>query len=65
MRRLRATQPRSRLLGKEPVLVISHHAGDEGCGYLEQLRAQAARAGVPMIYAAQHFSPQAEASAGR
>ena len=65
VRRLRATQPRSRLLGKEPVLVISHHAGDEGFGYLEQLRAQAARAAVPIIYAAQHFSPQAEATAGR
>ena len=47
------------------MLVISHHAGDEGFGYLEQLRAQAARVGVPMIYAAQHFSPQAEATAGR
>lgn len=58
VRRLREPQHRARLLGKEPVLVISHHAGDEGLAYLEKLRALAGQAGVPLIYAAEHFAAQ-------
>ena len=57
VRRLRAPEKLSRL-GKEPVLVISHHAGDEGVDYLRQLQHQAEAAGVPLLYAAEHFAPQ-------
>ncbi len=56
LRRLREPPYRTRLRGKEPVLVISHPAGDEGLAYLTQLQAQAVRAGVPLHYAAQHFA---------
>jgi glycosyltransferase involved in cell wall biosynthesis len=56
VRRLRLHPHRSRLLGKEPVLVISHHAGDEGLAYLEKLHALAGRARVPLIYAGERFA---------
>jgi glycosyltransferase involved in cell wall biosynthesis len=56
VRRLRQPQCRARLLGKEPVLVISHYAGDEGLAYLEKLQALAGQAGVPLIYAGECFS---------
>lgn len=58
VRRLREPQHRARLLGKEPVLVISHHAGDEGLAYLEKLHALAGQAGVPLIYAGEHFAAE-------
>jgi len=57
IRRLR--EPHNlRRLGKEPVLVITHHAGDEGMSYLHQLQQQAQNAHVPLIYAAAHFEPR-------
>ncbi len=56
VRRLREPAVRARLLGKEPVLVISHAAGDEGLAYLHKLQALAARDGVPLIYAADRFA---------
>ena len=65
VRRLREPRQRARLLGKEPVLVISHHAGDEGIAYLEKLRSLAAQAGVPLLYAAEHFAARAGTVAGR
>lgn len=64
VRRLREPGQRSRLLGKEPVLAITHRAGDEGLAYLEKLRSQAALAGVPLIYAAERFAAQAGADVG-
>jgi mannosylglucosylglycerate synthase len=65
VRRLRESQHRARLLGKEPVLVISHHAGDEGLAYLERLQALARTAGVPLIYAAGHFAAEPGLAGGR
>jgi glycosyltransferase involved in cell wall biosynthesis len=64
VRRLRLPPYRSRLLGKEPVLVISHHAGDEGLAYLEKLQTSAGRTGVPLIYAADRFTAQPGMAAG-
>lgn len=61
-RRLRQPAHRSRLLGKEPVLVISHPAGDEGLSYLARLRGLAERSGVPLIYAADRFVAHAGAA---
>jgi len=46
-----------KLLGKEPVLVISHHAGDEGMDYLHSLQQMAQRWRVPFYYTPQHFHP--------
>lgn len=63
VRRLR--QQPARLLGKEPVLVISHRAGDEGMGYLERLQALAAQARVPLLYAADRFAATAGWQDGR
>lgn len=65
VRKLRAPQHRARLLGKEPVLVISHHAGDEGLAYLERLHALAGQAGVPLIYAGDRFAAEAGLVDGR
>lgn len=59
VRRLRQPQNVARLLGKEPVLVITHRAGDEGMEYLEELERQAQEAGVPLVYAATRFGPRA------
>ncbi len=51
-------QPRWRrqLLDREAVLVISHHAGDEGLAYLQRLQEQTAAAGVRLLYAADQFA---------
>ncbi len=57
VRRLRRPNSRRRL-GREPILVITHHAGDEGLEYLEELRRQARDAHVTLIYAASHFEPR-------
>lgn len=65
VRRLRQPQHRPRLLGKEPVLVVSHHAGDEGLGYLASLQALAQAAGVPLIYAAGRFAAEPGLAGGR
>jgi glycosyltransferase involved in cell wall biosynthesis len=65
VRRLREPRQRPRLLSKEPVLIISHHAGDEGMTYLEKLQGLAARAGVPLLYAAEHFAAHAGMVTGR
>ncbi len=43
------------LLGKEPVLVVSHHAGDEGMDYLEHLQTLARRWRVPFYYTPHRF----------
>jgi glycosyltransferase involved in cell wall biosynthesis len=64
VRRLREPKQEARLLGKEPVLVISHHAGDEGLAYLAKLQALAGQAGVPLIYAADRFAAQPGMVAG-
>jgi glycosyltransferase involved in cell wall biosynthesis len=40
------------------VLVISHHAGDEGLGYLEGLRQRAEGRGVDLRYLAHRFAPE-------
>lgn len=53
VRRLSERQPESRY-----VLVISHHAGDEGVAYLRRLQAQAERVGVDLRYLADHFAPE-------
>lgn len=58
VRRLQEPQHRARLLGKEPVLVISHHGGDEGLAYLAKLQTLAGHAGVPLVYAADRFGTQ-------
>ena len=58
VRRLREPQNVARLLGKEPVLVITHRAGDEGMEYLEELERQAQQVSVPLIYAATRFGPR-------
>lgn len=56
---------RARLLGKEPVLVITHPAGDEGLAYLHQIQAQAQAIGVPLLYVADRFAAKAGWRAGR
>ncbi len=65
VRRLREPANRARLLGKEPVLVISHRAGDEGTAYLERLQELAQRTGVPLIYAAERFAALGSERDGR
>ena len=65
VRRLREPRHQARLLGKEPVLVVSHHAGDEGLAYLEKLQSLAAGAGVPLLYAADRFAAHAGTVDGR
>ncbi len=59
VRRLREPANRNRLLDKEPVLLISHRTGDEGQGYLRELRRIAREADVPLLYAGYRFAPQA------
>ncbi len=56
VRRLRQPENIRRLLGKEPVLVITHRAGDEGMEYLEELKHRAAEVDVPLLYAATRFA---------
>ncbi len=46
---------RDRLMGKTPVLLITHRAGDEGMGYLEELGELARAKGVDLRYAASRF----------
>ncbi|HHH41751.1 MAG TPA: glycosyltransferase [Chloroflexi bacterium] len=58
VRRLRTPPNLSRLLGKEPVLLVTHRAGDEGMGYLRELRRRAREQGVPFLYAATRFAPR-------
>ncbi len=58
VRRLREPHHRQRLLGKEPVLVITHRAGDEGVEYLEELEQKAKEVQVPLLYAATRFGPR-------
>mgnify|MGYP005859203733 CR=1 FL=1 len=55
---LRAPARRSQLRGTEPVLVITHPAGDEGLDYLERVQAQAQATGVPLLYAADWFASE-------
>ncbi len=43
------------LSGKEPVLVISHYAGDEGMDYLQHLQTLARRWDVPFYYTPNYF----------
>ncbi len=58
VRRLREPHNKARLLNKEPVLVITHRAGDEGMEYLEELQAMAEKVHVPLLYAATRFAPR-------
>ena len=59
VRRLNEPGNRQRLLGKESVLVITHHAGDEGWDYPHQLENQASEAGIRLVYVADRFAPTA------
>lgn len=65
VKRLNEPGQRRRLLGKEAVLVITHHAGDEGWDYLRQLENQAKAAGIRLVYAADRFAPAASVRAGK
>ncbi|HZW04637.1 MAG TPA: glycosyltransferase family 4 protein [Anaerolineaceae bacterium] len=58
VRRLAEPDCRRRLLNKEPVLVITHKAGDEGSDYLLELQEHARRAQINMVYAATRFAPR-------
>ncbi len=40
------------------VLLISHHAGDEGLAYMRELQALAEATGVELRYAAERFAPE-------
>ncbi|MEZ4771264.1 MAG: hypothetical protein R2844_22950 [Caldilineales bacterium] len=64
VRRLREPGTRRHLQGKQAVLVLTHHAGDEGLDYLRQLQDQAAGAGVPLLHVAEQFAPAAGMSGG-
>ncbi|GAB4562402.1 MAG: glycosyltransferase family 4 protein [Anaerolineae bacterium] len=57
VRRLSSPRYASSLAHKRPVLVITHEAGDEGMDYLEELRSLSERDHVPLLYAADRFSP--------
>jgi glycosyltransferase involved in cell wall biosynthesis len=59
-------QPRWRevLQGKQPVLMISHKAGDEGLAYLEMLQRQAQAADVRLIYAGERFTSDEDRTPG-
>ena len=59
VRRLCEPKNVAKLLGKEPILVITHHAGDEGIEYLEELETKAQQAGVTLLHAATRFAPRA------
>ncbi len=63
VRRMREAQVRQRLMGKEPVLVVTHHAGDEGMAYLHRLEQQAREADVRFLYVADQFAPEASVEA--
>ncbi len=47
-----------KLMGKEPVLLISHHAGDEGMAYFQHIQTLARQWRVPLHYAAEYFQPR-------
>jgi glycosyltransferase involved in cell wall biosynthesis len=53
-----------RLSDPRCVLVITHHAGDEGLTYLERIEALAARAGIDLRYVAERFAPARHVAAG-
>ncbi len=55
VRRLMDPEIRAMLWHKKPVLLITHHAGDEGIDYLTELHEVALRSGVELIYAATRF----------
>ena len=55
VRRLMAPEVRAMLWHKKPVLLITHHAGDEGLDYLTELHEIAMRSGVELMYAATRF----------
>ena len=59
VRRLREPANQCRLRGKEPVLLISHRTGDEGRGYLRELRRIARGVDVPLLYAGYRFATRA------
>lgn len=59
VRRLRLPHNQSRLPGKEPVLLITHRARDEGIAYLQELRRIAETADVPLLYEAARFAQDA------
>ena len=65
VRRLGEPRHRQRLPGKQPVLVITHAAGDEGLAYLRQLEGQAEAAAVHLISAADRFAPTAQVRDGQ
>lgn len=46
------------------VLVITHHAGDEGLDYLHEIQALAERVGVDLRYLAERFAPQRSVDLG-
>lgn len=64
VRRLREPRNLARL-GKEPVLVITHPAGDEGLDYLRKIQREAEKVGVPLHYAAERFAPQRSVKDGQ
>ncbi len=47
---------RDRLMGKKPVLLVTHRAGDEGVDYLNELERLARSKGVDLRYAAARFN---------
>ena len=59
LHRLRLPENQAQLDGLDPVLVITHHAGDEGLAYLHAMDALAAQMDVPLLYAAERFAPEA------
>jgi len=63
--RLGEPAARARLLGKQPVLVMTHPAGDEGPDYLQQLQAQAQAVGVRLLFVADRFAASGGWQAGR
>ena len=60
VRRLMAPELAPMLWNKKPVLLITHHAGDEGTEYLVELHRQTEALGVQLIYAATRFHTRAE-----
>lgn len=65
LNRLQEPTNRALLQGKEPVLVITHPAGDEGLDYLRQIQAQALARGVPLLYVADRFAAEGGWPSGR
>jgi glycosyltransferase involved in cell wall biosynthesis len=63
--RLQEPERLARLLGKRPVLVVTHPSGDEGGDYLRQIQAQARERNVPLLYVADRFAARGAWLAGR